>query len=240
MKRRFLVLAAAIFLASLLLGAAAAAQNSSGSVVPPEQPTTNAAPADKSSGNANAGIGEILARTTESAAHTAEKWGRPLGLSPSVSYAISIAVNFAGLALFFFLLGKSKLPQAFRERTAAIQKGIKEAQAASADASMRLSQIETRLSKLDVEVGEIKALAEREAAVEEERMVRAAEEDRQKVIEGAEAEISAIARNARRELKAYAAGLAVDMASRQLRVDESTDHTLVREFVEQMGKDGNT
>ena len=63
MKRRFLRLAAAIVVTALLLGAAAVAQNSSGSDVPrPSSRPSNAAPADKPSGNANAGIGEILAQ----------------------------------------------------------------------------------------------------------------------------------------------------------------------------------
>ena len=47
-----------------------------------------------------------------------------------------------------------------------------------------------------------------------------------------------IARNARRELKGYAASLAVDLAAREIRVDDRTDHALVREFVDQLGKDG--
>jgi len=45
-------------------------------------------------------------------------------------------------------------------------------------------------------------------------------------------------RNAQRELKGYAASLAVDLAGRQIRVDDATDHVLVREFVGRLGKDG--
>jgi len=39
-------------------------------------------------------------------------------------------------------------------------------------------------------------------------------------------------------LKGYAAALAVDLASRKIKVDEPTDKALVREFVDQLGKDG--
>ncbi len=126
----------------------------------------------------------------------------------------------------------------FRDRTQAIQKGIREAQAASAEAKQRLGDIEARLAKLDSEVAEIRSSAEREAAAEEQRILQAAEEDKRKVLEGVETEISAIARNARRELKTYAATLAVDLASRKIKVDESTDQVLLREFVGQLGKDG--
>jgi len=189
-------------------------------------------------GNANAAIANILTNTTEQAAHTAEGWGRHVGLSPGVSFGISLGVNFAGIVLFCWVLLKSKLPQAFRERTATIKKGIRDAQAASEDANRRLSDIESRLSKLDAEVADIRRAAEHDAAAEEERIRQAAEHDKQRIIEGAEAEIDAIARNARRELKGYAASLAVDLAASRIRVDEPTDHVLVREFVDHLGKDG--
>ena len=197
-----------------------------------------AAEAEEGAGNANTGVAEILSATTENAAHTAEAWGRRFGLGAKTSFTVSLLVNFAGIALFIWLLLKAKLPQAFRERTAAIQKGIREAQAASADANRRLSDIEARLSKLDTEIAQIRQSAEREAAAEEERIRKAAESDAQKIIEGAEAEIEAFARNARRELKGYAASLAVDLAGRRIQVDEPTDRALVHEFVGQLGKDG--
>jgi len=238
MKQRLLDILVAFLLAFTLLGGIAVAQSSE--TASPEKATTEAGQPEQASGNANAGIGQILARTTESAAHTAEKWGKGIGLSPAASYTISIAVNFAGLAFFFYFLMKSKLPQAFRERTAAIQRGIKEAEAASADAARRLGDIEARLQRLDKDVEEIRKSAERDAAAEEERIRRAAEEDSKKVIDHASAEITAITRNARRELKAYAAGLAVDLAESQLRIDDATDHTLVRDFVGRLGKDGTS
>ena len=202
--------------------------------------------------NPNAVIGGELAETSREAAgeeahdeHAKFKYsktvvwlGRHLGIGTEGMYWVSIVANFVLLGLFFYMLLRSKLPQMFRERTATIQKGIREARAASAEASRRLAEIEARLAKLDTEVGDIRGSAEREAAAEEERIRQAAEEDKRKVVEGAETEISAIARNARRELKSYAASLAVDLASRRIHVDEPTDQTLVREFVEQLGKDG--
>ena len=163
--------------------------------------------------------------------------GRLIKVSPERAYLLSILINFAILIWFFWFLFKAKVPQMFRDRTAAIQKGIKEAQAASADAARRLKDIETRLETLDHEVAEIRVSAEREAAAEEARIRQAAEEDKHRVVQSVEMEIDAIARNARRELKSYAANLAVDLASRKIRVDEHTDQALVREFVDHFGKD---
>lgn len=232
-------LAVLLILSWLLLGTISAQEADHNSANPNgENSAASTESGESGPEGANAGIGAILAKTTEKGAHTAEKWGRTLGLGPATSFAISIALNFGGLALFFYVLLKSKLPQAFRERTASIQKSIKDAQAASAEAARRLSDIEARLSKLDAEVADIRSSAEREAAAEEQRLRQAAEEDKRKVVQAAESEIDAIARNARRELKGYAASLAVDLAARQIRVDDSTDHALVRDFVDHLGKDG--
>ena len=207
--------------------------------------------------NPNAEFSQELAKTSQEAAKEAGiedskvamelkvehspvvSWiGRVTKIGPESAYVLSLIINFGILIAFFWILMKGKIPQMFRERTATIQKGIHEAQAASADASRRLKAVEERLTKLDTDVAEIRASAERDAAAEEVRIRQAAEEDKRKVVEAAETEITAIARNARRELKGYAAALAVDLASRKIRVDEPTDKVLVREFVDQLGKDG--
>ena len=236
-------IAAIAFLAFLLAGTLAYAQTSDSSAASSGNASASndnrrKYAVDPNADDANAGISDILAATSEKAAHTAEKWGRPLGIGPKASFSISIAFNFIALFGFFYVLMKSKVPQMFRERTAAIQKGIREAQESSADAARRLSDIETRLSKLGAEVEKMRAAAEGEAAAEEGRIRQAAEDDKKKVVEAAEAEIDAIARNARRELKGFAASLAVDLAAQRMHVDEATDQSLVREFASQLGKDG--
>lgn len=167
-----------------------------------------------------------------------QKLGRMIGLDAHGMYWVSLALNFLLLALFFWMLLKAKIPQMFRERTATIQKAMKEAHAASADATARLNAIEARLAKMDTEVAEIKAGAEREAAAEDERIRAAAEDDKQKVVAAAESEINAITRSARHELKSFAAALAVDIAAHKIKVDDTTDQALVRNFAGQLGKDG--
>ena len=194
--------------------------------------------ADLDVGDANAAAAAILEHASEKAAHKAESWGRPFGLSHDASFAVSLALNFIGIAAIFYVLLRAKIPQMFRDRTNAIQKAIKEAQATSAEARARLEAIEERLAKLDTEVSEIKAGAEREAAAEEERIRAAAEDDKHKVVAAAEAEIAAIARSARHDLKSFAAALAVDIASHKIKVDDNTDQALVRQFVGHLGKDG--
>ena len=99
--------------------------------------------------------------------------------------------------------------------------------------------MEARLAKLDSEVTGIRAEAEKQAVAEEQRIRAAAEEDKNRVVESAKLEIDAIARNARRDLKSYASSLAVDIAAKRIHVDDNSDQALVREFVDQLGKDGH-
>jgi len=252
MKRSFYRrLALVLLLACVSLGVVAAQEQSKAPEPQQAQPANQKAQPV----NPDAAAGQGLAKASEKAVHAEEgevheeyaefkysamvqKFGRMIGLDAHGMYWLSMAVNFLVLAVFFWMLLKSKLPQMFRERTNTIQKALKEAQAASAEASLRLSDIEARLSRLDSEVSEIRAGAEREAAVEDEHMRTAAEEDKRKVVAAAESEIAAIARSARHDLKSFAASLAVDLASRRIKVDDNTDQALVRQFVSHLGKDG--
>ena len=171
---------------------------------------------------------------------------RITGLSVQQSYWLSIVLNFAVIAGVLIWAGKKFLPGIFRDRTAAIQKAMQEAQKASAEARQKLAEIEARLQKLDVEIGMMRDAAEKEGAAEEARIKAAAEQDAQKIVATAEQEIAAAAKAARRELTAYAADLAVGLAQKQIRVDAPTDQALVRNFAGQLGsasersgKDGN-
>jgi len=123
----------------------------------------------------------------------------------------------------------------FSARTAAIQKAMQEAQKASEEARRRLADIESRLMRLDGEIGMMRDTAEKEAAAEEERIHAAVQEESRKIVAGAQQEIASAAKAARRELTAYAADLAVGLAQKQIRVDAATDQALVRNFAGQLG-----
>jgi len=170
---------------------------------------------------------------------------RKLRISLQSAYWLSILLNFAVIGAAFIWAGRKFLPGIFRDRTAAIQKAMQEAQKASEEARRKLAEIESRLQKLDVEIGMMRDAAEKEGAAEEARIKAAAEEDARKIVAGAEQEIDAATKAARRQLTAHAADLAVGLAQKQIHVDAVTDQALVRNFVGQLGsvegsgKDGN-
>ena len=160
---------------------------------------------------------------------------RITGWSVQESYWASICLNFVVIAAVIIWAGRKFLPGIFRDRTAAIQKAMQEAQKASEEARAKLAEIESRLQKLDVEIGAIRDAAEKEGAAEEKRIQAAAEEDGRKIVAAAEQEIAAAAKAARRQLTAHAADLAVGLAQKQIHVDPATDQGLVRNFAAQLG-----
>jgi F-type H+-transporting ATPase subunit b len=161
------------------------------------------------------------------------------GLNLEHAYWVCVLLNFVIIAAAIFWLSKKNLPGLFRNRTASIQKAMEEARKASDDANRRLAEIEARLSKLDSEIGGMRAAAEKEAAAEEERIRISAAEDARKIVDSAEQEITAAAKSARRELKAFAAELAVSLATKQMHVDPATDQALLRNFAQQLSANGD-
>ena len=183
-----------------------------------------------------AGEGEENAEFKQSA--SVRLLARITGLSLHAAYWLAIAINFVVIAGAVIWFMRSSLPGMFRARTQSIRKTMEEAQRASADASRRLNEIESRLAKLDGEIAAMRSQADAEAVAEEQRIKAAAEEDARKIVESAGQEVEAAARVAQRELKAYAAELAVSLAEKRIKVDATTDRALVETFVGQLGKDG--
>ena len=177
------------------------------------------------------------------AVRTIAKW---TNIEVEHAYWLSTLFNFLVVVGILGWAGFKFLPGMFRDRTAAIQRAMQEAQKASEEARRKLAEIESRLQKLDVEIGMMRDAAEKEGAAEEARIQAAAQHDARKIVATAEQEIAAAAKVARRQLTAYAADLAVGLAQKQIHVDPATDQGLVRNFASQLTaapesprKDGN-
>jgi F-type H+-transporting ATPase subunit b len=220
----------------------------------PQQSTEPKKQADQADHH-NPGIaGELVEETREAAGeeenvklkHSSPvRWlAQKIGMSVHGTHLLLSGLNFAIIAVIFLWAMRKYLPGFFRSRSQAIQQALQEARAASQDANRRLADIENRLRQLDVEIGQMQATAEKEAAAEEVRIQKAAEEEIRKVALAAELEIAAAAKQARRELAAHTASLAIALARKQINVDANTDQVLVRSFASKLasgsdgGKDG--
>lgn len=225
--------------------------------------TTSRLPAQESHSSPNSSSASSSSSATQEAAHPSEEAAgkkeakeanetdslkhsgpvrfiaRLTGLSLDHAYWLCVILNFA---IVFGAVGaalRKKLPGIFRGRTESIQKRIEEARKTSEEARRRMTEVEGRLSRLDVEITEMRREAGENARAEEKRVLTEAEEERRRIVAAAEQEIALAAGAARRDLKAYAAELAVDLASKKIQVGKDADQALVREFTSQLGKDGN-
>jgi len=232
--KKFTILAlASIFLLSLFTFAQTSSEE-------PPNPSQQNAPANASSTPSpepNSGEHET-AQFKHSA--SVQLLSRITGLSLDAAYWLAVVVNFAIVVGIIAWASKKNLPAMFRNRTASIQKSLEEARKASEDANRRLGDIEARLGHLDDEIHQMRVASEKEAAAEEERIKVSAAEDARRISESAGQEIAAATKAARRELTAYAADLAVTLATKQIHVDTATDQALVRRFAEQISNNGGT
>ena len=229
------LLAGALFAFSLFTSAQAASESQT-----PANPSTQNVPANaapNASPEPNSGEDET-AQFKHSA--SVQLLSRITGLSLDGAYWLAVLLNFAIVVGLIAWASKKNLPAMFRNRTASIQKSLEEARKASEDANRRLADIESRLGHLDDEIHQMRAASEKEAAAEEERIKASAAEEARRISESAGQEIAAATKAARRELTAYAADLAVSLASKQIHVDTSTDQALVRRFAQQISNDGGT
>ena len=126
-------------------------------------------------------------------------------------------------------VSRKPLAHFFAGRSKAIRDQLDEAQKARQNAEARLAEIEMRMSSLDEELREIKAVSEREAQEEYQRLTAAAEKDADKVVERARREIEGMTRAAQLDLKAQVAELSVQLAKDRIR-DEITDEDRKRLF----------
>jgi len=166
-----------------------------------------------------------------------QKLGAMLGLNAEQAATAFTVANFIVLAALvgWFLL--KTLPKTFRDRNTAIQKDLVDARTATEEANSRLSSVEERLRKLDEQIAALRAQADKDSALDEQRIKASIEEDKQKIIAAAEQEIIAATALAQRQIKQYAAELAIDQAARKLVVTAETDRLLVQSFARRLTGD---
>ena len=168
---------------------------------------------------------------------TVVKLGHMLGMGPEQSATVFEITNFILLAVAV-LYGLVKLvPGTLRARNTAIQKHLVDARTATEEASARLSNVESRLGKLDTEIAAMRSQAEHDSARDEARIKAAVEEERKRILAAADQEIASATMQAQKQLQQFAAELAIEQAARKLVVSAETDRLLVQNFAQRLTGD---
>jgi len=165
---------------------------------------------------------------------TVRALGAKLGMNAEQAATVFTALNFIVLAILvgWFLL--KTLPKTFRDRSTKIQKHLVDARTATEEASARLNSVESRLGKLDEQIAAMRTQAEKDSALDEQRIKASVEDEKQKILTAAEQEIASATVQARRQLQQYAAELAIEQAARKLVVTAETDRLLVQGFARRL------
>jgi F0F1-type ATP synthase membrane subunit b/b' len=121
-------------------------------------------------------------------------------------------IHFVILAILLYWVFTKVLPPVFRRNADTISEAIAKATAAKLEAERQLKEAAAKLAGLEQEVTQFRALAQKEAVAEIERLRALTKIDIEKVGLAAKTEIEAAERAARVELKALAAKLAIDRA----------------------------
>jgi F-type H+-transporting ATPase subunit b len=150
-------------------------------------------------------------------------------------------IHFLILAVVFVWLFKKVLPPIFRRKADIISEAIAKATAAKAEAERQLKEATVKLTRLEQEVAEFRAVAHKEAQTELERLRKLTQLDVEKTGLAAKAEIDAAERAARVELKALAARLAVDGAESVVakQMTPAVQDALMRGFVQSLQRRPN-
>ena len=160
--------------------------------------------------------------------------GAKLGLNAEQAATAFTITNFLLLVIGVGWVMLKTLPKMFRDRNTAIQKHLVDARTATEEASARLNSVEARLAKLDGQIAEMRAQAEKDAAMDEERIKASVEWEKEKILDAAEQEIASATVHARRQIQQYAADLAIEQAAKKLVVTAETDRLLVQNFARQL------
>jgi F-type H+-transporting ATPase subunit b len=163
------------------------------------------------------------------AAEEGNKWG--------IWLDIGRAFNLILVAGVVIWIARKPLLNFCSGRTQAIREQLAEAQKARLEAEARLAEMESRMSRLDEELREIKNSAEKEAQEEYQRLLAAAEQDAEKIIARSRQEIEGMTRAAQLDLKLHVAELSVKLAEERVRseITDSDRERLFSRFITKLG-----
>ncbi len=145
-------------------------------------------------------------------------------------------IHFVIIAMLVYWVFGKLLPPVFKKKADMISDAITKATAAKAEAERQLQEAEAKLATLEREVAAFRAMAQKDASAEVERLRNATKTDVEKIVAAGKAEIAAAERAARLELKELAAKLSVDKAESLVaqQMTPAVQDALINNFVQSL------
>ncbi len=126
-------------------------------------------------------------------------------------------VNFSILVFILFFFARKPFSEYFKNRTALIEKSLREASDAKELAQKTLHEVRKRLENTDSEVGQIIEAARKSGEKEKEAIIAEGERLKEKIIDQAKANIDFELQKAKNIIKSDAALMALELAEKQIK-----------------------
>jgi len=146
--------------------------------------------------------------------------------------------NFALMAGLLAYFVTKPVRKGLKERSAAIEKTLAEAEAAKQAAEAKHREYSEKLAKATEEIAKLTATIRSEGELERDKIVAAAKEMATKIEREADNKAAGVVAKARTELREEASRLAVELAEDMLKKQVSADDQkrLVEEYMQKMGE----
>lgn len=145
-------------------------------------------------------------------------------------------VNFLVLVVVLVKFGRTPIKEFFKNRTAMIEKSLKEAQEAKELAQKTLIEVQKRLNNTDKEIEQILEAARKSGEKEKEAIIVEGERLREKILTQAKSNIDFELQKAKDAIKSDAALMALEIAEQQIKekLGRKEQETLIDDYIKRL------
>jgi F-type H+-transporting ATPase subunit b len=145
-------------------------------------------------------------------------------------------VNFSILVFILVFFARKPFSEFFKNRTALIEKSLKEASEAKEIAQKTLTEVRERLRNTDMEIGQILEAARKSGEKEKEAIIAEGERLKEKIIEQARANIDFELQKAKETIKSDAALMALELAEKQIKeqLGQKEQEELIDDYIKRL------
>jgi len=145
-------------------------------------------------------------------------------------------INFAILLFILIFFARKPFGEFFKNRTAMIEKSLREASEAKEIAQKTLNEVRERLKNTDTEIEQILEAARKSGEKEKELIIAEGERLKEKIIEQAKANIDFELQKAKETIKSDAALLALELAEKQIKeqLGQKEQEALIGDYIKRL------
>jgi F-type H+-transporting ATPase subunit b len=145
-------------------------------------------------------------------------------------------INFSILLFVLIFFARKPFSEFFKNRTAMIEKSLREASEAKEIAQKTLNEVRDRLKNTDSEIAQIIEAAKKSGEKEKELILAEGERLKEKIIEQAKANIDFELQKAKETIKSDAALLALELAEKQIKeqLGQKEQEALIGDYIKRL------